>query len=181
MGVCSSLPAMPGPPSLGRKEFQMLSIKGSRSQTSLSEPTMLPVEQCAVCGDDATSNKQYGATTCHSCRVFFHRATKAKKKKSCRLRGNCPINRFTRTQCRACRLAQCVKAGMQKLGKKRKPSEDQRPSKITEEDVNTTRATTSLPCSPHVSKPACVISTNPNSAREGSQSVKCMRIAVITS
>ena len=55
--VCSSLPAMPGPPSLGRKEFQMLSIKGSRSQTSLSEPTMLPVEQCAVCGDDATSNK----------------------------------------------------------------------------------------------------------------------------
>jgi len=142
---------------------------------------MLPVEQCAVCGDDATSNKQYGATTCHSCRVFFHRAVKAKEKKSCRLRGNCPINRFTRTQCRACRLAQCVKAGMQKLGKKRKPSEDQRPSKITEEDVNTTRATTSLPCSPHVSKPACVISTNPNSAREGSQSVKCMRIAVITS
>jgi len=61
---------------------------------------MLPVEQCAVCGDDATSNKQYGATTCHSCRVFFHRATKAKKKKSCRLRGLCPINRFTRTQCR---------------------------------------------------------------------------------
>ena len=23
----------------------------------LLEPTMLPVEQCAVCGDDATSNK----------------------------------------------------------------------------------------------------------------------------
>ena len=23
----------------------------------MSEPTMLPVEQCAVCGDDATSNK----------------------------------------------------------------------------------------------------------------------------
>lgn len=70
---------------------------------------------------------------------------------------------------------------MQKIGKKRNPSEDQHLSKITEEEVNTTRPTmSSLTCSSHVSKQACVISTNPNSAREGSQSVKCMRIAVIT-
>ena len=45
--------------------------------------------------------RQYGATTCHSCRVFFHRTAKAKEKKSCRLLGSCPINRFTRTQCRS--------------------------------------------------------------------------------
>ena len=84
---------------------------------------------------------------------------------------------------RACRLAQCVKAGMQKMGKKKNsllPFEDQHPSKITEEEVNMTRASMPLSSSPHMSKQVCVISTNPNSAREGSQSVKCMRIAVIT-
>jgi len=98
--------------------------------------------------------------------------------KNCRLRGNCPINRFTRTQCRACRLAQCFKAGMHKMGKKKNPSEDQHPFKITEEEVDKTRATMSS-SSPHISKQACLtsVSTNPNI--KGSQLVKCIRIAVI--
>jgi len=149
----------------------------------MSELTMLPVEQCVVCGDDATSNKQYGATTCHSCRVFFHRAVKAKEKKSCRLRGDCPVNKFTRTQCRACRLAQCVRAGMQKMGKTTSPLlpyKDQRPS-ISEEKVN--RTTTSMASSSSSSKEANVapiFSIKAKSVREGSQSAKFMRIAVIT-
>ena len=80
---------------------------------------------------------------------------------------------------RACRLAQCVRAGMQKMGKTTSPllpSKDQRPS-ISDEEVN---GTMGLSSSSKEASVAPIFSIEAKSAREGSQSVKCMRIAVIT-
>ncbi len=68
--------------------------------------------RCAVCEDLANDHIHYGATTCYSCRAFFRRSVTSTAKYVCSKSGNCEVNRETRKQCQACRLAKCYSSGM---------------------------------------------------------------------
>ncbi|XP_015438080.1 PREDICTED: nuclear receptor subfamily 2 group E member 1-like [Dufourea novaeangliae] len=70
---------------------------------------------CTVCGD-RSSGKHYGTYSCDGCSGFFKRSIHENRKYVCKeqgaLKGRCPINKKLRNQCRACRLAMCFKAKM---------------------------------------------------------------------
>ncbi|XP_076299818.1 protein dissatisfaction isoform X1 [Lasioglossum baleicum] len=70
---------------------------------------------CTVCGD-RSSGKHYGTYSCDGCSGFFKRSIHENRKYVCKeqgaLKGRCPINKKLRNQCRACRLAMCYKAKM---------------------------------------------------------------------
>ena len=55
--LCSLEPAKRGLPSVSKQKTNTKAFNSQAGLPMLLEPTMLPVEQCAVCGDDATSNK----------------------------------------------------------------------------------------------------------------------------
>ena len=111
---------------LEQKQHQQLassmatSISGGAAATASAKSSKLGRKRakfirkvkCAVCGDLANDHIHYGATTCYSCRAFFRRSVTSGAKYVCSKSGNCEVNRETRKQCQACRLAKCYNNGM---------------------------------------------------------------------
>ncbi|XP_068619715.1 nuclear receptor subfamily 2 group E member 1-like [Battus philenor] len=70
---------------------------------------------CAVCRDHS-SGKHYGVFACDGCAGFFKRSVRRDRRYACKARspGACLVDKAHRNQCRACRLAKCLDAGMNK-------------------------------------------------------------------
>nr|CAI5844194.1 unnamed protein product [Callosobruchus analis] len=70
---------------------------------------------CKVCGD-FSSGKHYNIFACDGCAGFFKRSIRRNRKYVCKAKeeGACIIDKTHRNQCRACRLAKCQEAGMNK-------------------------------------------------------------------
>ncbi|VEN45297.1 unnamed protein product [Callosobruchus maculatus] len=70
---------------------------------------------CKVCGD-FSSGKHYNIFACDGCAGFFKRSIRRNRRYVCKAKeeGACIIDRTHRNQCRACRLAKCQEAGMNK-------------------------------------------------------------------
>ncbi|OAD61662.1 Nuclear receptor subfamily 2 group E member 1 [Eufriesea mexicana] len=70
---------------------------------------------CLVCGD-RSSGKHYGIYSCDGCSGFFKRSIHSNRRYICKvqgaMKGRCPIDKTHRNQCRACRLAKCFEANM---------------------------------------------------------------------
>nr|CAI5846729.1 unnamed protein product [Callosobruchus analis] len=73
---------------------------------------------CKVCGD-FSSGKHYNIFACDGCAGFFKRSIRRNRRYVCKAKeeGACIIDKTHRNQCRACRLAKCQEAGMNKDGK----------------------------------------------------------------
>lgn len=73
---------------------------------------------CKVCGD-FSSGKHYNIFACDGCAGFFKRSIRRNRQYVCKAskEGTCVVDKTRRNQCRACRLAKCQKAGMNKDGK----------------------------------------------------------------
>lgn len=73
---------------------------------------------CKVCGD-YSSGKHYNIYACDGCAGFFKRSIRRNRKYMCKAKveGTCIVDKTHRNQCRACRLAKCQEAGMNKEGK----------------------------------------------------------------
>ena len=71
-------------------------------------------EACQVCGDAAATHSHYGAIICFSCRAFFRRAVVERRHYNCVrwAQGACTVDAVTRTNCKKCRLAKCLRVGM---------------------------------------------------------------------
>ena len=69
--------------------------------------------ECRVCGDPAANMLHYGAVVCFSCRAFFRRAVLERRSYTC-VRGTfgCAVDAVTRTNCKRCRLAKCLRVGL---------------------------------------------------------------------
>ena len=72
---------------------------------------------CKVCRDHS-SGKHYGIFACDGCAGFFKRSIRRNRQYVCKAKseGGCMVDKTHRNQCRACRLAKCIHAGMNKEG-----------------------------------------------------------------
>ncbi|XP_066594073.1 nuclear receptor subfamily 2 group E member 1 [Prorops nasuta] len=70
---------------------------------------------CKVCRDHS-SGKHYGIFACDGCAGFFKRSIRRNRQYVCKAKseGGCTVDKTHRNQCRACRLAKCIQAGMNK-------------------------------------------------------------------
>ncbi|XP_078033519.1 nuclear receptor subfamily 2 group E member tailless [Augochlora pura] len=70
---------------------------------------------CKVCRDHS-SGKHYGIFACDGCAGFFKRSIRKNRHYVCKAKseGGCMVDKTHRNQCRACRLAKCIQAGMNK-------------------------------------------------------------------
>ncbi|KOC59552.1 Nuclear receptor subfamily 2 group E member 1 [Habropoda laboriosa] len=68
---------------------------------------------CKVCRDHS-SGKHYGIFACDGCAGFFKRSIRKNRQYVCKAKseGGCMVDKTHRNQCRACRLAKCIQAGM---------------------------------------------------------------------
>ncbi|XP_053624674.1 nuclear receptor subfamily 2 group E member 1-like isoform X2 [Plodia interpunctella] len=88
--------------------MEMQSLPASSSRILYDVP-------CAVCRDHS-SGKHYGVFACDGCAGFFKRSVRRDRRYTCKARapGVCLVDKAHRNQCRACRLAKCIDAGMNK-------------------------------------------------------------------
>uniref|UniRef100_A0A914WP42 Uncharacterized protein n=1 Tax=Plectus sambesii TaxID=2011161 RepID=A0A914WP42_9BILA len=89
----------------------LLAAPDNRSLMSVTTQSENEVELCVVCGDVA-DGYHYSVLSCRGCNSFFRRATTMSRKFVCRRDGNCIIDKNVRCACRSCRLAKCVRLGM---------------------------------------------------------------------
>lgn len=89
----------------------------SNSSFFLSKGRILDIP-CKVCGD-FSSGKHYNIFACDGCAGFFKRSIRRNRQYVCKANkeGTCVVDKTRRNQCRACRLAKCQKAGMNKDGR----------------------------------------------------------------
>lgn len=73
---------------------------------------------CKVCRDHS-SGKHYGIFACDGCAGFFKRSIRRNRQYVCKAKSEhgCMVDKTHRNQCRSCRLAKCIQAGMNKDGK----------------------------------------------------------------
>uniref|UniRef100_A0A0N5ADY4 Nuclear receptor domain-containing protein n=1 Tax=Syphacia muris TaxID=451379 RepID=A0A0N5ADY4_9BILA len=67
--------------------------------------------RCQIC-NDAGHGYHFGVIACRACAAFFRRTVALNLKYRCRFDEQCPINKSVRCMCRKCRLAKCLKMGM---------------------------------------------------------------------
>ncbi len=111
--------------------WKRASSSSSDSAMSMSGPSLLPSSSssassassgnndpvCSVCNIPTNStNLNYGALTCLSCRAFFRRIIQQKLKQELKCRGSpagsCAVTPENRKKCKRCRFEQCLKMGM---------------------------------------------------------------------
>lgn len=99
----------------GTHEYKPFSVGGllQPEQFQSVSGALSPGAQCAICGDKATG-KHYGAQSCDGCKGFFRRSVRKNQQYRCRFQRACQIDKDKRNQCRSCRLAKCLRAGMRK-------------------------------------------------------------------
>ncbi|CAD5227237.1 unnamed protein product [Bursaphelenchus xylophilus] len=68
---------------------------------------------CQVCGATPAGN-HFDVVSCRPCSAFFRRTVVLKRNFTCKLKGNCPINKNIRSICSHCRFKKCVSLGMSK-------------------------------------------------------------------
>ncbi|XP_067030898.1 nuclear receptor subfamily 2 group E member 1-like isoform X1 [Acropora muricata] len=66
---------------------------------------------CEVCGDRSTG-KHYGVFSCDGCSGFYKRTCRRSEPWLCKAQGNCPVDKSSRNDCKACRLKKCIEIGM---------------------------------------------------------------------
>ncbi|CAF1539323.1 unnamed protein product [Adineta steineri] len=70
------------------------------------------LSECRICGAPA-QYVNFGAVSCHSCKMFFKRnATLKQKTFKCNFDGYCEIKRDNHHMCAPCRLKKCFQYGM---------------------------------------------------------------------
>ncbi|TMS35519.1 hypothetical protein L596_002908 [Steinernema carpocapsae] len=101
--------------------------------TSTIDELQLPnaFSMCAVCSHDRDIGLHYGIPSCFGCKAFFRRTVREEKTYTCSKKGNCPIDKKCRNQCRACRYEMCLKKGMllTEVREDRKPEKYKRAKK----------------------------------------------------
>ncbi|KAJ8335477.1 hypothetical protein SKAU_G00388190 [Synaphobranchus kaupii] len=101
------------PPGFGyiRTHAHVSLIKQQRPAPGIS---LSPALLCKVCGD-SSSGKHYGIYACNGCSGFFKRSVRRRLIYRCQASmGMCPMDKAHRNQCQACRLKNCLEAGMNK-------------------------------------------------------------------
>ncbi|XP_032687191.1 nuclear receptor subfamily 2 group E member 1 isoform X2 [Odontomachus brunneus] len=98
-------------------------MQNQESQLSHVPPPKMPASSsrilydipCKVCRDHS-SGKHYGIFACDGCAGFFKRSIRRNRQYVCKAKseGGCMVDKTHRNQCRACRLAKCIQAGMNK-------------------------------------------------------------------
>ncbi|XP_017881192.1 nuclear receptor subfamily 2 group E member 1 [Ceratina calcarata] len=97
------------------QEPQIGHIPGSQPKIPASSSRILYDIPCKVCRDHS-SGKHYGIFACDGCAGFFKRSIRRNRQYVCKgkSKGGCMMDKTHRNQCRACRLAKCIQAGMNK-------------------------------------------------------------------
>ncbi|XP_012281238.1 nuclear receptor subfamily 2 group E member 1 [Orussus abietinus] len=97
------------------QETQLTHISGSQPKMQTSSSRILYDIPCKVCRDHS-SGKHYGIFACDGCAGFFKRSIRRNRQYVCKAKseGGCMVDKTHRNQCRACRLAKCIQAGMNK-------------------------------------------------------------------
>ncbi|KAL0126647.1 hypothetical protein PUN28_005191 [Cardiocondyla obscurior] len=97
------------------QESQMAHMSVPPSKMPASSSRILYDIPCKVCRDHS-SGKHYGIFACDGCAGFFKRSIRRNRQYVCKAKseGGCMVDKTHRNQCRACRLAKCIQAGMNK-------------------------------------------------------------------
>ncbi|XP_015589640.1 nuclear receptor subfamily 2 group E member 1 [Cephus cinctus] len=97
------------------QETQLGHIPVSQPKMQASSSRILYDIPCKVCRDHS-SGKHYGIFACDGCAGFFKRSIRRNRQYVCKAKseGGCMVDKTHRNQCRACRLAKCLQAGMNK-------------------------------------------------------------------
>ncbi|XP_018407374.1 PREDICTED: nuclear receptor subfamily 2 group E member 1 [Cyphomyrmex costatus] len=97
------------------QESQMPHMPIPPSKMPASSSRILYDIPCKVCRDHS-SGKHYGIFACDGCAGFFKRSIRRNRQYVCKAKseGGCMVDKTHRNQCRACRLAKCIQAGMNK-------------------------------------------------------------------
>ncbi|XP_068683315.1 photoreceptor-specific nuclear receptor-like isoform X2 [Montipora foliosa] len=81
------------------------------SDKSQKKKRVLEDKACEVCGDKSTG-KHYGVFSCDGCSGFYKRTCRRSEPWLCKAQGNCPVDKSSRNDCKACRLKKCIEIGM---------------------------------------------------------------------
>ncbi|XP_072765162.1 nuclear receptor subfamily 2 group E member 1 [Anoplolepis gracilipes] len=97
------------------QESQLSNMPVPSSKMPASSSRILYDIPCKVCRDHS-SGKHYGIFACDGCAGFFKRSIRRNRQYVCKAKseGGCMVDKTHRNQCRACRLAKCIQAGMNK-------------------------------------------------------------------
>lgn len=86
--------------------------KGLSKQVTQRQETAVPyLSACEVCGDKSTG-KHYGVFSCDGCSGFYKRTCRRTEPWLCKGQGDCPVDKSSRNDCKACRLKKCIEIGM---------------------------------------------------------------------
>ena len=93
----------------------LLRVKGLKFQLTEKKTVfksgLLIVAACEVCGDRCTG-KHYGVYSCDGCSGFYKRTCRRAEPWLCKGQGQCPVDKSSRNDCKACRLKKCIEIGM---------------------------------------------------------------------